>query len=238
MHLPADALVVLVLVVVAIDDVLDVAILRLDLAHQFGGNRIGKRAVHEPLYRPQLIVTCSGADIGLEILGGAPGKEADRTPHHVFAEQGALGAAQHLDPLQVIQVGGAAGGAPDIDLVDKGRDSRVTAGGIEAVAHAANEVLGLADIELGHTEIRGLLGDVTHAADQALPDQVAADGTDRDRHVLQAFRPLLRGNYHFFQCGSLRLRHERQCQQYCGKQRGIVAGIAHGVMRPGRSTYY
>src|SRR3546814_3421570 len=98
----------------------------------------------------------------------------------------ALRAAQHLDALDVEDLGAAEEGGADIDLVveDAGRRNRVEVelGGRDA----ADRELRLALVaEHRDAKIGGLPGDLGAAVDPGSFELRAAEGGHRDRHVLE-----------------------------------------------------
>ena len=72
------------------------------------GQPPGKRAVAPGIERgphaASVVVRDADLDIGLELLGGIAGNEVDGATRRIATEQGALWAAQHLEPTHVRQV--------------------------------------------------------------------------------------------------------------------------------------
>src|SRR3546814_9932240 len=73
------------------------------------------------------IFAITDADLALVAEGRCARDEVDRARRRILAEQRALRAAQHLDALDVEDLGAAEEGGADIDLVveDAGRRNRV-----------------------------------------------------------------------------------------------------------------
>src|SRR3546814_20978895 len=64
-------------------------------------------------------------------VGRAGADQVDRAAHGILAEQGALRTAQHIDAFQIEDIGGAARGTPQIDVVDEHRDRPFEAADVE-----------------------------------------------------------------------------------------------------------
>ncbi len=141
-------------------------------------------------------------------------------PVGVAAEEGALRALQHLDPLDVEQGHAEALRAAEIDAVDIDADTRVAAGLVPASngSDAAN-----ADDERGAAREEGRDAQRRHAAvhqilkalDVTVRDALRAEDGDGDRGLLQVRLALLRGDDDVDQAprprlrGRLRLRMSR-----------------------------
>ena len=155
------------------------------------------------------------------------GDHVDHAGRGVLAEQGALRPLQHLDALQLAEVAEAHAIARAVDPVDDDADRGFQAGVVAHGPDAADAgggqrlALGAGHGQAGHQHLQ-----VLHVADAAVLEDFLGQRGHHDRHVLQGFLALLRGDDQLverlgFSLGGRRagvLRHGRQGRQ--GGQRG------------------
>ncbi len=146
------------------------------------------------LLRPEAAV--AEAETPFRNVRQGPCHVLDGAADGVLAVQGALGSAQHLDPLHVVDVEQRALGAGDVDVVDVQPDAGVHAPQRVRLADAADEgrqrrrlVAALVDRQVGDVALE--LGDGRR---RHVFELVAHDHRDRDRHVLDVLLDLSRGD--------------------------------------------
>jgi hypothetical protein len=136
-----------------------------------------------------------GADVGAgaeaRLVGETAGDVLDRAADRVAAVERALRPAQHLDPLDVVNVEHGRLRAVEEDVVEIEADARLEAGDRILLADAADE-----GGQRGVGAARGLQRDVGRGVgdvgevDRALAlERLALISGDGDRHVDQIFRP-------------------------------------------------
>ena len=139
--------------------------------------------------------------VGLEFVFGLSRDHLDGTTAGVAAIQRALGAAQHLHPLDVIQaeiVDALAGDEHVVQIKAQGRVHRDDGFG---GAHAAQEHGGgtaLADVVVAH-QVGHVVDDVDHVERLAPLDLHRVEGADGHRHVLKPRFAPLGGHDHLLQ---------------------------------------
>jgi hypothetical protein len=115
----------------------------------------------------------------------------DHAAGGVAAEQRALRPVEHFDPLDPAQVEQRADRRGEIDPVDIRRDAVLDAER-RALADAAQVGLG-ERARAHHHQARHDLAERRHLGRLHLLERFAGPGGERDRHVLGAFGPALRG---------------------------------------------
>ncbi len=171
--------------------------LRLVETGEAGGKGVAQRAADPEVEVEGVVGPVRGAEVGVGLLRGLHGLELDDAGRRVAAEQRALRAAQHLDPVEVKQRDALDHRVLEHDLVEEHRH-RLRRVEVEVgVAEAAN-----VEAREGAAEGR-LENQARHAAGQDL-DVRSADREDlevrgaqhrhRQRHVLHVLLALLRGD--------------------------------------------
>jgi hypothetical protein len=137
--------------------------------------------------------------VGLELAQvRAGGDDVDHPGRRVLAEQHALRAAQHFDPLDVVEVEERAGAAADDDAVQNHRHGRLDAVREVERAEAAHRQALAAGVGRGREgQRRRQLLQLLQARDVAVGQRLGGDDVDRHRHVLQALGALLGGDHQF-----------------------------------------
>jgi hypothetical protein len=127
----------------------------------------------------------------------------------VLAEQGALGTAQHLVAVEVVEHAGQVLGIGVDHAVHHHAYRGVEPGHVIEGAEAADQQLGggRRNLKVGVGGVAAQLLEVAHAG---LADVVAADGADRSRHLFQGLVGLLRGDHDLLELlGAAILGHSR-----------------------------
>ena len=152
---------------------------------------IDRRAHH-------LFVEAAIAHLGIatEFATGFAQDDRDRTAGRITPEQRPLRPAQHFDPLDVEQRQIVRILARQVDVVDIRPDRRVEGRDTLDIAETAQEI-GVcrtqAGVVVGH-EIRDELAELKRVGHPLRLKLRRGKRRDRDRHVLNAFRPPLRGD--------------------------------------------
>ncbi len=177
--------------------------------------------------------------------------DADGAAFGVAPEQGAFGAAGHLDVIDVDERSAQPLGAAQIDPVDINPDAlvavRLVGVGHRTDAARRNDQGGVADEERLDPQRRdGAVGQVGQGLDVAVGQIVLAEGGNRDRRALQVGVALLRRDDDFGQAaavlrrgglGVLSLRHARSGpHQGAGDRkpggRGSETGLHRNALAP------
>ena len=172
-------------------------------AHDVGGEAVAPRARerHAPGQAPKQPPGDGRAGLHVAVVPGAqldvalPGEgrlargHVDRARRGVLAEQGALRAAQHFDPLDVEEVEGRRRRAGIEDPVDVHPDAGLDAvvGEPERRAEAANLDRRVARVGRIERDGRHQLLQPVHVEGAGVLDQLAVHDGDRDRHFLGDF---------------------------------------------------
>jgi hypothetical protein len=136
-------------------------------------------------------------DLALDPLGvaRATGHHVDHAGRGVLAEHRALRALEHLDPLDLAEVAEADAVARPVHAVDHHAHRRLQPGVVADGADAADArgrdrlVLGAGHGQAGHQDLQ-----VLDVADAGVLHLLPVQHGHRDRHVLQRFLALLRGD--------------------------------------------
>ena len=184
------------------------------------GECVAERHVDRTANTQQVVVTHGDVGVAVHIVHGrGDGDHVDRATGGVLAEQGALGATQHLDALQIQEVGLQGEGRGHVDAVQvvghRGVGNGVL---VRLVTHAPNGDDGLEALVLGDVYPRGDRTQVHKGGEISLVQVFCAEGGYRLGQVLQAFGPLLRCDNHFFEDGSGILCQGSHRQSACDRQ--------------------
>ena len=156
--------------------------------------------VAPPRKREQVAAAIGRLDEAAAVGIGPPGDQADRAADRVAALERALRAAQDLDPLEVEQVEVRAGQRRIIDVVDidadAGLEGRVEVELADAADRRADRGTERGALLAQH-DVRGLVGDLDEAVLAARLEQLAGNGGDRQRRVLQPLLAELGGDEDF-----------------------------------------
>ena len=168
------------------------------------------------------IPNCHGGVAAL-LEFGLPGENLQGAGRGVLAEEGALGAAQHLDTLYVHQVRKGLAGTAAVHAVYEGADGclepGVVAGGADpanAQGAAIRRAVGRIDGNAGADLLQAV-----EVMDAAGGEVLAGKGADRDGDVLDGLLPLGGRDHDFLQqgvavgrkgCGGQAGERERPCQ--------------------------
>ncbi|MCY1493754.1 hypothetical protein D9M68_275970 [compost metagenome] len=187
LQLAAHALAVIAVDVVAVVDVLHVAVVLADETAQ----RALEHLVQAPAEAEAQAVLVAAAevrvvDVAAGLLRGVAGHDVEHAGRGVLAEQGALRAAQHFDALHVEQVEGRLPGTAEHHAVDHRGHGRLDARRGGDGADATNEQRGVLVRRAG-AEVQGrhLLDDARHVVAVVALQLLAVDHRDRHRHLLQ-----------------------------------------------------
>ncbi len=129
---------------------------------------------------------------------GLVGDHVDAAAGGVAAVERALGTAQHLDPVYVVErsVGAIVPGL--VDAVDVEGHRRIQGRGVVVGPDAADVDLGV-DVVLAQHDGRRQVADLAHVGDARLDQLGTADRGDREGDLLDVFRAFLRGDHHLLQ---------------------------------------
>ena len=192
-QLRAHRLHILVLFVAAAQ-ILRIAVVLARTGRQAEADGVRHRAAHRRRDVDPVIVAVARLEAPFERVAGLLGHIVDQAADDALAETERLRPLEHLDALEVIEVEQRAGAARQIDAVDEDADRRVGAGALDVRTDAADEQFGI-DRALGaELEPRNAVGDFGEILDAGLFERGAAERLDRNRHVLQAFGALARGD--------------------------------------------
>ena len=119
----AQALALVAVDGLVVEDVEDVAVEFAADRGDAGAQRIAERAGNPGAQLVFVVLVEACADVAVEGLARALRGDVDDPGRCVFAEQRALRAAQHLDALEIVEIGEGLPGAAEHDAVDHGRDA-------------------------------------------------------------------------------------------------------------------
>ena len=119
----AQALALVAVDGLVVEDVEDVAVEFAADRGDAGAQRIAERAGNPGAQLVFVVLVEARADVAVEGLARALRRYVDDTGRCVFAEQRALRTAQHLDALEIVEIGEGLAGAAEHDAVDHGRDA-------------------------------------------------------------------------------------------------------------------
>src|SRR5690606_19622045 len=133
---------------------------------------------------------------------GLLANDIDEATHHVLAEQGTLGAAQHFDALHVEHVEHLAHGGVEGHAIHRHQH-----GGVNGLLHilvadpadGETAVGGGSRLDGVHHHVGGELGEGGGVEGKGVGDVVAGDGADRHRHILDALLAFTGGDHHFLE---------------------------------------
>ena len=196
------------------------------------------RPAHRALQPGRRVIADGEPAVALRFLGGRGADVVQQPAGGIAAEQRPLGAAQHLHPLDVEQLGVRPADRADIGVVDEHRDGRFVMVREIVLRDAANVDRGVAGVKLDDVQARGLLGDFGGRGVAEFANPLAAERGDRKAHVLQRLLALLRRDHDFFQRRLLRAgRSAAEQNQHGGESRGflVVCVVFAHVGHPSRS---
>ena len=220
--LPDNVLAVLVHVLVAVIDVLDIAVAVYRGAGQAGPHRVREGHVDHEVAVGAVVVAEATADGKIKFVFGSVGGEHQRTARGVLAKQGALGAPQNLHRLYIVDIEQGAVGAPDVHLVDIDPHAGVDIGPGIALPDTADIDIGQGRgaVGRGHLDIRRDLVQVGEVAHTRVAQRIGTEGGHGHRGLLQALLAFAGGHYNFFQHVALGKREGHVCRQRDGCDQG------------------
>ena len=207
----AGAEIVVAAVAPAAGGVGDPAVAAVAVAAEAQRHVVVERHVDQAVQVLPAIIARAHAHAALEMVARLVGDDRDRAGRRVAAEQGALRAFQHLDPLDVVEREQGGAGARRVDAVDVYAHGRLGADAEVVGADAAQLVTGLgrlvaADDQAGHEQAH--LAQVGGGQHVDLP---GGDDLQRDRHLLHLLRAALRGHRDLAELGDALGRVVRRC---------------------------
>ena len=158
---------------------------------------VNQRDFGRALQLVAIVIAIAGGEIAIGALErGRTREDADRAAGGVAAEQGTLRPAHHFDPVKIVKLQTVRVAEGLADFVDVDADRR---GGVrrELVRHAdaAQREVGRGFAVLrADLQVRHDLAKVVRGRDPARCQLGGTDRRDRDRHVLQVFAALGRGD--------------------------------------------
>src|SRR5690606_14251705 len=180
--------------VVARDDVRHVAI-AIRLRHrECGADGIAERQVHEAFDFAVVEVADIDARHAAQLVVRLSRNQVDRAGNRVLAEQRALRSAQHLDAFEIQELLVDRGRLADVDAVDVYADAGIEADVPACRANAANRDRRTEVVAFRYLHVGDVAGDLLQFAHARLLDRGSTEHGDRDRHVYETLRALLRGN--------------------------------------------
>ena len=182
-------------------DALDVAV----EAGNAGAQRVGDRTRNGAAGAIFIMLGNGDVALALKVARRARRRHADDAGRRILAEQGALRAAQHFDPLHIGEFGKALRRTHGDHAIDDDRNRRLNALAKQRGANAANTEAGVGGVgALLERERRHGLDQRVGVVDLTRCQRVRAHGGDGQRHVLQTLGALLRSDHDF---ARLILRH-------------------------------
>ena len=191
-------------------------------------DRSRKSAFNEGL----LETVIAGADLGLEVVGGALGDIVDRAAVGVATEQGVLRTAQNLDLVDeergVLQDGGGVGAIINTVNIDgdAGFDRQIVGVATDA-AHVRAIIVG------GVVQARREVGHVLNRRYALQVERFGGERGDGGRYPLEVLRAFLRRDDDLRQA---RVVHRRFRGRLCGHRRAGVQDCQHGKAERGRTA--
>ena len=191
-------------------------------------DRSRKSAFNEGL----LETVVAGADLGLEVVGGALGDIVDRAAVGVATEQGVLRTAQNLDLVDeeggVLQDRGGVGAIINTVNIhgDAGFDRQIVGVSTDA-AHVGAIIVG------GVVQARREVGHVLNRRYALQVERFGGERGDGGRYPLEVLRAFLRRDDDLRQA---RVVHRRFRGRLCGHRRAGVQDCQHGKAERGRTA--
>src|SRR5690606_17524531 len=188
------------------------------------------RQVQVDLAVDQVVAAYPETGTAAEFAAGSGADDIDGAADGVLAVEGALGAPQYLDALDVGEIENGPGALAHIDAVQVQTDGALIGevGGV-GLDHAAHGKQRSGGIPLGYIdiEVRGLVAEGVDVDDIPLVDGLGGQGGKGDGGVLQTLFALLGGDQDLLDLGVDGRGHGEHRQQCQGETVGI--GVAnHG----------
>ena len=173
--------------------------------------RVGQRQVEDELGIEAVVVADPNPHRTLEFLDRLVGGEDQGAAGGVLAKQGALGTAQYLHRLDIVEIKQGAIGATEVDVVDVDTDPGIDVFAGIALADTADvdtgerrRAIGLHHIDVGSQAIQ-----IRQIANAGLAQTFGVECGHRQRGFLQAFRALAGSYQHFLEHHALGQHRQR-----------------------------
>lgn len=159
------------------------------------GEHVAERHVDHAAQLHGVVVADLAADHRLELVDRLGGDHVDHAAGGVASVEGALRAAQHFDPFDVVELGleQVVGEQRRVVQVDAG--AGVARAGDQLGADAADLEVVAGEVPLGEVHVRNGDDQVRTAVDLGLLEGVLVERRHRDRHVLQRLLAFLGGDH-------------------------------------------
>ena len=170
------------------------------MAHPVAGQAktqlaIDQRHIHHALHFGGVVIAIPQGDVGGGGVQPGPGAEqVEGAAGGAAPIESGLRPAQNLDALQVIELGSVDGGYGVVNVIKVEGDAILAVAGDYLGADATDREVGTGEIVLAEVDARRGELDVAHAFKAAGGDIIGREGTDRHRHGLQIFPPMLGGD--------------------------------------------